>query len=72
MLRSFDIPAYFKLTNTLQLLLVCPKDKVEKVNVVGPVYHISPYDCDATYVGEMEPSLKVHFLEHRRKSSVCG
>ena len=48
--RSFDIPAYFKPINTLQQLLVWPKDKVEKGEVVGPVYHIACNDCDATYV----------------------
>ena len=36
--RSFDIPAYFKPTNTLWQLLVRPKDKVDKGKVVGPVY----------------------------------
>ena len=44
--RSFDIPAYFKLTNTLWQLLVQPKDKVNKGKVVGSVYHISCDDCD--------------------------
>ena len=38
---SLDIPAYFKPTNTLQQLLVCPKDKMEKGKVVGSVYHIT-------------------------------
>ena len=70
-IRKYDMPAYFKPTNTLQHLLVqCPKDKVEKGNVVDPVYHIVCGDCDATYVGEMEQLLKPHFLEHWRKSSV--
>ena len=41
--RSFDIPAYFKPTNTLWQLLVWPKGTVEKEKVVGPVYHIT---CD--------------------------
>ena len=49
MFRSFNITAYFKLTNTLQQLLVWPKEKVEKVKVV-----VNCDDCDATYVGEME------------------
>ena len=31
--RSFDIAAYFKLTNTLWQLLVWPTDKVEKGKV---------------------------------------
>ena len=46
--RSFDILAYFKMTNTLRQLLVLSKDKVEKGKMVGPVYHITCDDCDAT------------------------
>ena len=38
--------------------------------MLGPVYHITYDDCDATYVGEMERSLKTRFSEHRRKSNV--
>ena len=48
--RSFDIPAYFKPTNTLWQLLAHPKDKVEKGKVVGPVYHSLCDVCDAIYV----------------------
>ena len=71
--RSFDIPAYFKLINTLQQLLVQPKDTVAKGKVVGPVYHITCDDCDAMYVGETSTErslLETQFSEHRRKSSV--
>ena len=46
--RSFGIPAYVKPINTLQQLLVRPKDKVEKGKVVSPVYHISCDGRDAT------------------------
>ena len=59
--RAFDIPVYFKSTNTLQQLLVWPKDEVEKGKVVGPVYHSTCDDCNATYVGETERSLKTQF-----------
>ena len=45
--RAFDIPAYFKQTNTLWQLLVRPKDKVEKGKVVGQVYNITCDDFDA-------------------------
>ena len=38
--------------------------------MVGPFYHIICDDCDATYMGKTEQSLKTHFLEHWRKSSV--
>ena len=37
--------------------------------MVGPVYHISCNDCEASYIGETERSLKVRFSEHRRPSS---
>ena len=38
--------------------------------MVGAVYHITCDDCDATYIGETERSLKTRFSEHRRKNSV--
>ena len=57
-LRPFNIPAYFKPTNTLLQCLVWPKDKVEKGKVVGPVYHITCDDSEATYIGETERVLK--------------
>ena len=70
--RSFDVPTYFKLSNTLWQLLVQPKDKLDKGNVVGPVYHISCDDCDAIYVVETGRALKTRFSENRRKSSVAS
>jgi len=66
----YEVPTYFKPTNTLRQLLVRPKDPVEKEKVVGPVYRISCEDCEASCVGETERSLKVRFGEHRRPSSV--
>ena len=68
--RSLDILAYFKPTNTLQQLLVWPNDKVEKGKIGCPVYYITCDDCDATYVGKTERSLKTRFFEHRRKGRV--
>ena len=47
-----------------------PKDPVSKKNVVGPAYYkIKCEECEATYVGETERSLKSRFNEHRRLSS---
>ena len=63
---GFRVPTYFKPSNTLQQLLVHPKDPVGKDKVVGPVYKISCEECEATYVGETERSLKARFGEHRR------
>ena len=59
-------------SNTLRQLLVHPKDPVGKDKVVGPVYKISCEECDATYVGETERSLKARFGEHRRPSSTTS
>ena len=66
------MPTYFKSSSTLRQLLVHPKDPVGKDKVVGPVYKISCEECDATYVGETERSLKARFGEHRRPSSTTS
>ena len=69
---GFGVPTYFKSSNTLRQQLVHPKDPVGKDKVVGPVYKISCEECDATYVGETERSLKARFGEHRRPSSTTS
>ena len=71
-LGKYGIPTYFKPTNTLRQLLVKPKDPVDKENVVGPVYKIKCEECESTYVGETERSLKARFSEHRRPSSITS
>ena len=71
-LGKYGIPTYFKPTNTLRQLLVKPKDPVDKENVVGPVYKIKCEECEATYVGKTERSLKARFSEHRRPSSTTS
>ena len=43
-----------------------------KVKVVGPVYKISCEECEATYVGKTERSMKARFGEHRRQSSTTS
>ena len=40
--------------------------------MVGPVYKIKCEECEATYVDEMERSLKSRFNEHRRPSSTTS
>jgi len=70
--KHYNIPAFFKPSNTLRQLLVRPKDKLDKDKVVGPVYHIQCDDCEAGYVGETERSLKARFMEHRRPSTVTS
>ncbi len=63
--KQYDVPAYFKPSNTLKQLLVQPKDKILKERVVGPVYYIPCDTCEASYIGETERSLKSRFVEHR-------
>ena len=72
-LGKYGISTYFKPTNTLcQLLVIKPKDPVDKEHVVGPVYKIKCEECEATYVGETERFLKSRFNEHRRPSSITS
>ena len=68
-LGKYGIPTYFKPTNTLPQLLVKSKDPIDKENVVGHVYKIKCEECEATYIGETERSLKARFGEHWRPSS---
>ncbi len=70
--KRYEVPMYFKPTNTLRQQLVRPKDKLKKERVVGPVYQISCEKCPATSIGETERALKQRFLEHRRPSSVTS
>ena len=51
-------------------MLVRPKDKLEKENTTGPVYHTFCDDCDASYIGETERTMRTRFMEHKRRSSV--
>ena len=68
----YRTPTYFKPTSTLRQLWVKPKDPVNKDNMVGPVYKVKCEDCEATYVGETERSLKSRFNEHLRPSSTTS
>ena len=71
-LGGYGIPTYFKPTNTLRQLLVRPKDRLDQEKIVGPIYRITCDDCEATYVGETERSLKARFDEHKRPSSISS
>ena len=76
--NNFSIRASFKPTTTLRQLLVRPKDKTEKKDVVGPVYMIpcqgqtTRGTCTESYIGETERTLKTRFNEHKRPSSTSS
>ncbi len=63
--KQYDVPAYFKPSNTINQLLVWSKDKILKEQVVEPVHHIPCGTCKVSYIGETERSLKSRFIEHR-------
>ena len=63
-----------KPTNKLRSILVAPKDKSDKGDTTGPIYHIpcagSDHPCSDFYIGETDRSFWTRFLEHKRPSSV--
>ena len=75
--RTFEkhnISVCFKPHRTLRQILVQPKDKTDKGEISGPIYHIKceghdKDQCDHDYIGETERTLKARFMEHRRPSS---
>jgi len=44
---------------------VAPKDRTEKEDQTGVVYHIPCTDCSSVYVGETGRKLKVRLKEHK-------
>ena len=55
--------------DTPRQILERPKDMEVKERVVCPVYQIKCGDCEASYITEMERSLKSRLMAHRRPSS---
>ena len=62
MFEGYGISVCFKPTSSIRSMLVAPKDKPKKEEIVGPIYKISceggENGCSETYVGETERSLK--------------
>ena len=68
--QQYGVQTTYKPFNKLRQLLCAPKDKLQKEQVCGAVYHISclgsdNLECLASYIGETERTLKAHFAEHR-------
>jgi hypothetical protein len=71
------ISVSFKPHKTLGQLLVHPKDKPDKKDICGLIYHIKcdghpKEQCSMDYIGETERNLKARFMEHRRPSSTSS
>ncbi len=71
-IRKSGVAVHLKPYNTLRIQLVHPKDKVKPEEKAGVVYKIECADCEATYVGETERTLKKRVSEHHRQSSPVG
>ena len=73
--QNYGVKVVFKPTQTLRQYLVSPKDKTDKKDITGAVYHIpcqgitTRGQCKETYIGETERNVKTRFNEHRRPSS---
>ena len=73
--QKYGVKVVFKPTQTLRQYLVSPKDKTDKKDITGAVYHIpcqgitTRGQCKETYIGETERNVKTRFNEHRRPSS---
>ena len=71
-IRKAGVAVHHRPYNTIRSRLVHPKDKVNKVDRAGVVYHIQCSDCNVTYVGETERVLKKRLTEHHKPSSPVG
>ena len=58
--------------NTIRSHLVHPKDKVDKLDKCGVVYHVQCDDCSADYVGETARALTNRLKEHKKTTSHVG
>ncbi len=55
-LREGDINIVFKPYATIRKQMVAPKDKTEKMDKFGVIYHIKCGNCEMDYIGETENS----------------
>ena len=71
-MRSRGVAVHSRPYNTIRSMLVAPKDKPDKLDKAGAVYHIECAGCNATYIGETERALRKRLKEHHRESSPVG
>ena len=65
-LAPLGIRTSFQPSNTLQQILVCPKDPVLKENRSGVICQIPCSRCPQTYIGQTGRTLGQRLKEHRR------
>ena len=71
-IRKAGVAVHLKPINTIRSRLVRPKDKIDKLEQSGCVYHIKCDNCDSHYVGETSRRLSERISEHHRSSSPVG
>ncbi len=71
-MRKVGVTVHIRPFNTLRSKLFHPKDKVDKSDRTGVVYHIKCPCCDSNYVGETERNIRQRMKEHHRSSSPVG
>ena len=57
---------------TIRSILVAPKHKDHPQDKCGVVYQLTFHDCEASYIGETERTLKQRLKEHQKDSSPVG
>ena len=63
--KLHNVHLYHKLSNTLRSMVVHPKDKIQKKNQCGTIYHITcGNNSRHTYIGETKRTLSQRFKEH--------
>ena len=68
--KKSGINTVFRPHKTIKKILRSPKDKTDKMDKTGVIYHLKCDDCGEDYIGETERKIRDRFPEHRRKSSI--
>ena len=66
LIRKTGVAAYAKPHTTVRSILVAPKDKDHPQDKCGVVYQLTCQDCEASYTGATEQSLKQRLKEHQK------
>ena len=72
LMHKAGVQVHLRPFNTIRSHLVHPKDKVKKEEKAGVVYKIKCNECEATYIGETERTLRKRITEHHRHNSPVG
>jgi len=63
-IKKYGFNIAFSISDTLNTLIKCGKDRLDLMSQQGVVYKISCHDCDASYVGQTKRQLRMRIKEH--------